>query len=167
MTMPGGTSWAGDERRTGEDRRGTAGGGDRRTGSGPDPRFRLFETESWVGFLNTNQGLLGRCYLMLKRPETDVTALTDAELAELWAAARRVKAALSALWEPDHYNYAFLMNETPQVHFHVIPRYQGRREFAGGTFVDPEFGGHYGTGPARTLETDAYDAVLSALRGKL
>lgn len=129
----------------------------------PDARWILGETDHWTAYLNTDQGLLGRCFFMLKRPETDVTALTDAELTDLWAATRRAKAALWDLWEPDHFNYAFLMNQTPQVHWHVIPRYRGRREFTGGTFVDPNFGGHYGIGPARTLEDTAYEAIIAAL----
>src|SRR5437763_1392611 len=56
-------------------------------------------------------------------------------------------------------HFCFSMNIDRQVHFHILPRYKGRREFAGGTFVDPEFGGHYGIGPARTLDPVAYDAV--------
>jgi diadenosine tetraphosphate (Ap4A) HIT family hydrolase len=133
----------------------------------PEPGFLVREMEGWTLYLNTDQGLLGRCFLMLKRPETDVTALTDAELTELWAATRRVKDALIMAWDPDHFNYAFLMNQTPQVHFHLIPRYKGRREFAGGTFVDPEFGGHYGIGPARTLDIEAYEAVIAEMKHRL
>ena len=132
-----------------------------------DPRFAVGETTHWVIALNTDQALLGRCYLALKRPETDVTALMGDELTDLWVGVRRVKAALDDLWTPDHYNYAFLMNVDPQVHFHVIPRYRGRREFAGGTFTDPEFGGHYRVGPERRLDDAGYDAVLAAVRQRL
>lgn len=133
----------------------------------PEPGFPVWETTSWVLYLNTDQNILGRCFLMLKRPETDVTALTEAEVAELWAATRQVRAALDAAWEPDHFNYAFLMNQTPQVHWHIIPRYRTKREFAGGTFVDPEFGKHYGTGPARILDTDTYAVVVAEIRRRL
>ena len=130
----------------------------------PDPRRRIAVSEHWTVMLNEDQSLLGRSFLVLRRPETDVTALTDAELLDLWAAVRQVKAALDRLWSPDHYNYAFLMNIDRQVHFHVIPRYREPRDFAGGTFVDPDFGGHYGTGPGRTLDAAGYDALLAALR---
>jgi diadenosine tetraphosphate (Ap4A) HIT family hydrolase len=126
-------------------------------------RWPLGESEHWALYLNADQSLLGRCHLALKRPETSVTALTDAELQDLWSVTRRVEKALRDLWDPDHFNFAFLMNQTPQVHWHVIPRYKGRREFAGGTFVDPEFGGHYGIGPARTLDDIAYGDVAAAL----
>jgi diadenosine tetraphosphate (Ap4A) HIT family hydrolase len=130
----------------------------------PDPAYLIGQSENWAVVLNTDQSLIGRCFLLLKRPETDVTALTEAELAELWTMTRRAKNALELAWEPDHFNYAFLMNLDKQVHFHVIPRYRGRREFAGGTFVDPEFGGHYGIGPARTVDPTAYTAIIAELK---
>ena len=132
----------------------------------PDPHFLIAQSPRWAIVLNRNQDLLGRCYLVLRRPETDVAALTGEELAELWGVLRKVKEILTNLWEPDHFNYAFLMNLDPQVHFHVIPRYRTRREFAGGTFVDPGFGDHYNVGPARTLEAAGYDAILAALRDR-
>lgn len=133
----------------------------------PDPRFLIAESTRWALCLNESQDLLGRCYALLRRPETDALALTDDETVELWTLARAARAALTALWEPDHFNFAFLMNVDPQVHFHILPRYRYKREFAGGTFVDPTFGGHYNVSPSRTLEDAGYDAVLSALRGKL
>jgi diadenosine tetraphosphate (Ap4A) HIT family hydrolase len=130
----------------------------------PEPRWLILENDTWAALLNTNQSLLGRCFLVLKRPETDVTALTDADLSSLWSLVRRVTGALTDAWEPDHFNYAFLMNLDKQVHFHIIPRYRAKREFAGGTYVDPEFGNHYGIGPARNLENEAYDAVIATLK---
>ncbi|MDX1935116.1 MAG: HIT family protein [Capsulimonadales bacterium] len=133
----------------------------------PDPNWQIAETSTWAVVLNTDQSLLGRCFCLLKRPETDVTALTDAELASLWELTRRVKQALEDAWEPDHFNYAFLMNLDKQVHFHIIPRYRHKREFGGGTYVDSEFGNHYGTGPARNLEQVGYDSILNELRKRL
>jgi diadenosine tetraphosphate (Ap4A) HIT family hydrolase len=133
----------------------------------PSPGFPVWETDAWVLYLNTDQSLLGRCFLMLKRPETDVTALSEAEVAELWAATRQVRQALDRAWEPDHFNFAFLMNQTRQVHWHIIPRYRLKREYSGGTFVDPEFGGHYGTGVARTLDEDTYGKIVAEIQRRL
>jgi len=137
------------------------------TSSGADPRFAIAAGRDWTLFLNRDQNLLGRCYLRLNRPETDALALSPDELAELWQFAARARAALSARWEPDHFNFAFLMNVDRQVHFHVIPRYRARREFAGGSFADPTFGGHYAVGPDRVLNEAAYDAIIAALRDRL
>ena len=130
----------------------------------PDPTRMIAESERWAICLNSDQTLLGRCYLLLKRPETEVTALSDAELSELWAVVRKVKQVLGELWAPTHYNYAFLMNVDPQVHFHVIPRYNERIEFAGGTFTDGAFGDHYRVGVSRTLDDDGYAAIISSMR---
>ncbi|MGC4046421.1 MAG: HIT family protein [Armatimonas sp.] len=132
----------------------------------PDPRFLIAQSERWAVVLNADQTLLGRCYLLLRRPETDVTALTDVELSELWAVTRKTKSVLKALWDPEHFNYAFLMNVDPQVHFHVIPRYEKRKEFSGGTYVDSSFGDHYHVGVARTLEDEGYASIVAAMRGK-
>jgi len=144
------------------DRRGAAD-----AGHVPDPRWLIGESTYWNVVLNADQALLGRCYLLLKRPETDALALTPEEQSDMFTLATRVRKAMQSLWDPDHFNYAFLMNQTPQVHFHLIPRYKQRREFASGTFVDPEFGNHYGVGPARHLDQAAYDAIIAALRGRL
>jgi diadenosine tetraphosphate (Ap4A) HIT family hydrolase len=94
----------------------------------------------WRIVLNRNQNLLGRCMLVLAREETDVTRITSAEWTELYQQIIRVKNALDQLFEPDHYNYAFLMNQDPQVHLHVIPRYRASREWNGNQFDDPKFG---------------------------
>jgi diadenosine tetraphosphate (Ap4A) HIT family hydrolase len=59
------------------------------------------------------------------------------------------------------------MNVDKQVHFHVIPRYRARREFAGGSFADPTFGGHYTLAPDRILDETAYDEILKALSRRL
>jgi len=133
----------------------------------PDLQTQLAASAHWSAHLNADQGLLGRCYLVLQRPETDALAVTDAELTELWAFARHIRTALTALFAPDHFNYALLMNQDAQVHFHLIPRYHDRRQFSGGTFVDPDFGGHYTVSAPRTLDPAAFQALLAALRKQL
>jgi diadenosine tetraphosphate (Ap4A) HIT family hydrolase len=132
----------------------------------PDPKRTVVQSTHWAVVLNENQNLIGSVFCLLKREETDVTALTEAELNELWAVVRKVKRVLDDLFAPDHYNYAFLMNLDAQVHFHIRPRYRGKREYAGGTFVDPEFGDHYGLGPAKILEDAVYQELIGDLRKK-
>jgi diadenosine tetraphosphate (Ap4A) HIT family hydrolase len=81
--------------------------------------------------------------LVLLRHETDVTSLTESEQVEFWQLLALVHKALSTLFQPDHFNYAFLMNGDPHVHFHVIPRYATSREFAHLIFTDSQLGEHY------------------------
>lgn len=97
----------------------------------------------WQVIMNRNQDYLGKVMLVLVRHETDITSLTEAEQAEFWQLLTVVRGALSTLFQPDHFNYAFLMNGDRHVHFHVIPRYATDREFAGLIFTDGQLGEHY------------------------
>ena len=97
----------------------------------------------WQVIMNHSQDYLGKVMLVLIRHETDVTSLKEAEQVEFWRLLASVRKALSTLFQPDHFNYAFLMNGDRHVHFHVIPRYSTSREFAGLTFTDGQLGEHY------------------------
>lgn len=123
----------------------------------------------WSLVLNRNQNLLGKCMVVLNREETDVTRLTEAEWSDLRRYLRRVTAALDSLFQPDIYNFAFLMNEDRWVHLHVVPRYKCPREWAGERFEDPHFGSLFGT-EQRLLGTDTLlrlsRAVAAALEGE-
>lgn len=97
----------------------------------------------WQLFVNRNQNYLGKVMLVLKRHATDVTGLKDDEQVEFWNVLRLTKEALDAAFQPDHVNYAFLMNQDRHLHLHLIPRYAQPREFAGLVFQDGRLGEHY------------------------
>ena len=133
----------------------------------PDPEVLVHDFGPWALCLNRNQDLIGRCYLLLRRPCTDPLSITPQEQASLWACAAKSKAALTRLFAPDHWNFAFLMNVDPQVHFHLIPRYRNGRLFRGAEFADPQFGKHYPLGPERNLDTETLAALRVALSRSL
>ena len=103
---------------------------------GPLSAYEISALRHWRVVLNHNQDKLGKCMVCLKRHDEDVCNLSDEEVCELWDILRRLKAALVSAFQPDHFNYAFLMNQDPHVHMHVIPRYRSRRTFAGSGFQD-------------------------------
>lgn len=105
--------------------------------------FELARLDHWRIFLHPVQDYLGRTFIALIRHEEDFLALSQAERDELWEAARRLRAAQDALFQPDHYNYQTLGNSLRHVHMHFTPRYSGPREFAGVTLRDE----HWGTWP--------------------
>ena len=98
----------------------------------------IWRSTHWLAIANLNQNTLGKCFLVLDRHEEDVCALTPAEVQDLWSAMRVVRAALETCFQPDHFNYSFLMNRDAHVHLHVIPRYQTARAFAEMDFADDE-----------------------------
>jgi diadenosine tetraphosphate (Ap4A) HIT family hydrolase len=122
------------------------------------------KNERWTMVVNQDQAFLGRCFFALARHETDVTRLSQTERDSLWEYFGRAKAALDELFKPDHYNYVFLMNVTPHLHAHIIPRYAGTRDFAGETFTDGRLGDHYDTQASHVLSEEAYDDLVTALR---
>lgn len=111
--------------------------------NGTEPKDFVGPRVHWRVIVNRNQNHLGKTMLVLKRHETDVAALTPEEQREFWPLLADMRHALEMLFQPDHFNYAFLMNQDAHVHLHIIPRYKTPREFAGLTFVDESFGEHY------------------------
>jgi diadenosine tetraphosphate (Ap4A) HIT family hydrolase len=66
----------------------------------------------WRLVLNRNQNLVGKCMLVTHRHVEDVDQLTAAEWDDLRRQLRRATAALRQAIRPDHFNYAFLQNQT-------------------------------------------------------
>ncbi len=108
-----------------------------------EPKDYVGSQSYWHIIVNRNQNYLGKTMLVLKRHEIDVTALTTSEQTEFWQLLAHTRKALDLLFQPDHFNYAFLMNQDAHVHLHLIPRYRTSREFAGLKFTDDHFGEHY------------------------
>jgi diadenosine tetraphosphate (Ap4A) HIT family hydrolase len=128
----------------------------------------LGEGVRWRVALNLNQNLLGKCIVVLRRHEEQVTRLTSAEWADLHEHIRDTTARLRAAIEPDHFNYAFLQNQDRHVHLHIIPRYAGRREFGGMTFEDPDYPGPYAVpSPVRPLAEEHMAALAATLQPSL
>jgi len=130
-----------------------------------DPRDLVGTWEHWHVVVNHNQNYLGKVMLVLRRHATDLAALTPAEQAELWSLLGEVKTALLGAFQPDHFNYAFLMNLDAHVHMHIIPRYAQPQVFSGLTFSDGRLGEHYEL-TSRIVPVALRQAVALALRGQ-
>ena len=130
-----------------------------------DPRDLVGTWEHWHVVVNHNQNYLGKVMLVLRRHATDVTALTPDEQAELWRLLGAVKTALLGAFQPDHFNYAFLMNLDAHVHMHIIRRYAQAQDFGGMTFTDGRLGEHYDLG-SQIVPVKLRQMVALALRGQ-
>ena len=74
--------------------------------------------------------------------------------------------ALDILFEPDQYDYAFLMNVDRQVHLHVVLRYQAIRTWFDQRFDDPHWGEVFGP-EQRVLEPDELERLRDQIRARL
>jgi diadenosine tetraphosphate (Ap4A) HIT family hydrolase len=100
------------------------------------PGTLLRELEHWVIMLRPAQVTLGSLVLAAKSDATAYSGLSAAAFAEQRIAVALSERALAAFCQYDRINYLMLMMVDPHVHFHVIPRYDGERVFAGIAFAD-------------------------------
>ena len=98
----------------------------------------------WFVQLHENQCYLGRLIIAAKREEDiDLLEMSLDERDEFFDIGKKVKTALSGLFQPDRLNYANLQNIWNHLHVHVIPRYASPRTFEGITFHDERWGKNY------------------------
>jgi diadenosine tetraphosphate (Ap4A) HIT family hydrolase len=79
---------------------------------------------------------LGAGILSLNRHAARFSAVTATEMAALAAIVGSLEHALRSAFDYQAINYLMLMMVDHHVHFHVIPRYDGARRFAGQEWFD-------------------------------
>jgi diadenosine tetraphosphate (Ap4A) HIT family hydrolase len=100
------------------------------------PATLVAEYRHWLVLLRPAQPTLGSLVLAAKSDAQAFGELPDGAHAELAPVSAAIERALAAAVHYDRINYLMLMMVDPHVHFHVIPRYQGAREWNGREFVD-------------------------------
>lgn len=75
-----------------------------------------------VAYLHDDQFFPGWMVLVLKRHATELFELTAAERTRMMDDVTRVASMLHALFNPRKINYEVLGNQTPHIHWHLIPR---------------------------------------------
>ena len=122
----------------------------------------LFKTEHWSVLVRKSQVTLGSLVLAANRCFLSASEMTAEELGEFPQVVGRLERTLSDAFGFDKINYLCLMMKDRHYHFHVFPRYEGAREFAGTTWEDAGWPG------APALATPpAEQSVLFALRDHL
>ncbi|HXW46723.1 MAG TPA: HIT family protein [Streptosporangiaceae bacterium] len=120
----------------------------------------------WTVAVNRNQGLIGKTMVILNRPCEAVVDIGPAEWSALHAELQRLVPALTDLFVPDQFNFAFLMNLDAQVHLHVIPRYATARQWRGLRFEDDHWGSAFGH-EQRLLPPELLQHLAAEIRDRL
>ncbi|EXI90980.1 MAG: hypothetical protein AW11_00321 [Candidatus Accumulibacter regalis] len=132
-------------------------------------KFRVDElliasTPAWSWSLRPAQATLGAGVLSLNRYAASFSDVSGAELAEMAVLVGQLEKAVKCAFGYDVINYLMLMMVDKHVHFHVIPRYQAARRFAGLEWLD----GGWPAMPALSVSQHAeHEGVLSAVREAL
>jgi len=128
------------------------------------PETLIAEHGPWLVLLRPKQPTLGALVIVNRGPERafgEIDATGFAALQPVVAAAERM---LKDFVDYERINHVMLMMVDPDVHFHVLPRYQEPRDFDGHVYADagwpgpPELDAFVALGPAQR------DAMLSRLR---
>jgi diadenosine tetraphosphate (Ap4A) HIT family hydrolase len=100
------------------------------------PATLLAEFEHWLILLRPAQVTVGSLVLAAKSDATAYHQLPREAFAEQADAIAALEAVLKEFCAYERINYLMLMMVDPNVHFHVIPRYSGSRDWNGIEFPD-------------------------------
>jgi len=135
----------------------------------------ILKTKYWKVLLNTiDQHYLGRSVLKLKRTCRKLSGLTKDEFYELQKIILKMENSLKKSFGTTMFNWVCLMNDAyksknpkPQVHFHLIPRYKNKVEFAGKRFVDKKFAHNYKTKYTKKVSEKTLEKIQNKIKDNL
>lgn len=128
------------------------------------PHSVVTELDHWVVLMRPQQVTLGALVLAAKSDTTSFATLPAEAYAELAIATSAIERALRAFRNYDRINYLMLMMVDPNVHFHVLPRYQDPQSFADKVFADSGWPGPPDLKSAPQLSPELSDAILAELK---
>jgi diadenosine tetraphosphate (Ap4A) HIT family hydrolase len=129
-----------------------------------DPVTRIAQTDCWTVLLRPKQPTFGSLVLICREPVTAFCDVSAKAFAELHGVIGRIEATLRGFVAYEKINYLMLMMVDPDVHFHVIPRYAGSRNFGALAFPDVGWPGQPALEPAVALDAPTIDGLVARLR---
>jgi len=127
------------------------------------PATLIHEYAHWLVLLRPAQPTLGSLVLAARSDARAFADLPPAAFAEMATAVADIERVLQGAVAYQRINYLMLMMVDPNVHFHVIPRYDGTRTHAGLSFEDKGWPKPPALGDAVSLD----DQQTAALAGWL
>ncbi|MGK2873403.1 MAG: HIT family protein [Alphaproteobacteria bacterium] len=130
------------------------------------PETCIAETPSWLVLLRPQQVTLGSLVLVCREPVMAFGDVSAQALTALQPVLKNIEHLLAGAVSYQKINYLMLMMVDPDVHFHIIPRYEGVREYHGLSLVDAGWPGPPRLDQAVQLPSDAQQALVQTLREK-
>jgi diadenosine tetraphosphate (Ap4A) HIT family hydrolase len=123
------------------------------------PATLIADYEHWVVLLRPAQPTLGSFVLAAKSEARSFPELPAEAFAQLQEVVADIERVLAASVRHEKINYLMLMMVDPNVHFHVIPRYEGEREACGVSVPDAGWPKVPALGQAVALEAGQVEAL--------
>ncbi len=98
--------------------------------------LKIRENRSWTWSVRPGQPTLGAGILSLNRHAGKFSDVTAEEMKDLAEMVETLEGTIKRALDHAIMNYLMLMMVDHHVHYHVIPRYEGTRSFAGREWVD-------------------------------
>ncbi|HVI32878.1 HIT family protein [Phenylobacterium sp.] len=130
------------------------------------PRTLVAETPHWLVLARPQQPTLGSLVLVCKDVAGAFSELGPEAFADLKTAVDGIERLLTAFVGYERINYLMLMMVDRDVHFHVIPRYEGAREHGGRSYVDAGWPAQPNLGAHVALDEDAAAALAAELAAR-
>ncbi len=118
----------------------------------------------WAVLTRPRQATLGSLILAAKCDVDAFSQLPPDAFSGLGAVTADIERALCAFVRYERINYLMLMMVDPHPHFHVIPRYQGAREFDGLSVADEGWPGPPQLGGGAALSQDQIANLTARLK---
>ena len=125
------------------------------------PETLVAEHGPWLVLLRPKQPTLGSLVLVCSEPASAFGELSAEAFASLQPVIAGIERMLKAEVNYERINYLMLMMVDRDVHFHVIPRYEGSRTHEGLTFADAGWPGQPNLGAHVALDDDAAAALAA------
>jgi len=122
--------------------------------------LKILSTQYWTWSVRPSQPTLGSGIISLNRYALHFSEVTEEEMADLGILISKLEKAVKSTFDYDIMNYLMLMMVDHHVHYHVIPRYNGTRQFADLEWVDNGW-------PALPVLADSQDKGQSDLLLKI
>ena len=100
------------------------------------PELLVLDNGAWSWSVRPAQPTLGSGILSLNRFAGRLAEVTPEEMAQLAGLVKTLEAAIRTCFGHDIMNYLMLMMVDHHVHYHVLPRYAGKRQFDGLDWTD-------------------------------
>jgi diadenosine tetraphosphate (Ap4A) HIT family hydrolase len=128
------------------------------------PATLVAETDHWLVLVRPKQPTFGSLVLVCKDQARAFSDLAPEAFSDLQTAIAGIEPMLRAKVDYQKINYLMLMMVDPDVHFHVIPRYEGAREHGGVSFPDAGWPGAPALASAVELDPGMLAELTQSLR---
>ena len=128
------------------------------------PGAKVGETAAWLVLVRQKQPTFGSLVLVCKEEAKAFSDISAAAFADLQVPVTAIEGLLRKAVGYDRINYLMLMMVDPDVHFHVIPRYEGARAYEGQDFADAGWPGPPALAQAVDLGADGAAKLARSLQ---